>query len=214
MNKPLNQYIDYTMLKPDATEAEIRQLCKECIQQQYAAACVQPTWVKMAREILNGSTVKLCTVVGFPLGANTIETKAQEAAELVASGADEIDMVINIAAVKAHDYQKVRQEIEAVVQSSKPAIVKVILETCLLTDEEKRTAAKIAVDAGASYVKTSTGFAKSGATVHDVAILREAVGPDFGVKASGGIRDLPTALTMIEAGASRIGTSTSLIHLK
>lgn len=212
MQKSLNQYIDYTLLKPDASEAEIRQLCQECIHQKYAAACVQPTWVKMARGILSGSPVKVCTVVGFPLGANTTETKSREAAELVAYGADEIDMVINIAALKAHDYQTVQEEIEAVVQSSKPAIVKVILETCLLTDEEKRTAAKIVVEAGASYVKTSTGFAKSGATVYDVALLREAVGPDFGVKASGGIRDLPTALTMIEAGASRIGTSASLMN--
>ncbi len=214
MDKPINSYIDYTLLKPDASETEIRELCQEAIRQQYAAVCVQPTWVKAARELLNGSPVKLCTVVGFPLGANTIESKSREAAELVNLGADEIDMVVNISALKAHDYEAVRQEIEAVVRASKPAIVKVIVETCLLTDEEKIAVAKVVVEAGASYVKTSTGYAKSGATAHDVELLRQAVGPHFGVKASGGIRDLTTALAMIEAGASRIGTSTSFLLQK
>lgn len=211
MNKPLNLYIDHTLLKPEAIEAEIRTLCKEAIQHQFASVCIQPVWVKLAADLLKNSSVKVCSVVGFPLGANTPEIKAQEAEQLVADGASEIDMVISLGALKSKEYQKVKEEIEAVVCAAKPALVKVILETCLLTDEEKQKACKLVKEAGAHFVKTSTGFSRSGATVHDVALMRKAVGPDFGVKASGGIRDLATALAMIEAGATRLGTSSGVL---
>lgn len=214
MQKPLNLYIDHTLLKPDATLQDIQKLCQEGIQYQFAAICIQPTWVIDACEILKGSEVKLCSVVGFPLGANTKETKAHETEQLVQSGVEEIDMVINIGALKSKDFKKVRQDIEAVVKAASTAAVKVILETCLLTSEEKETACLLSMEAGASFVKTSTGFSKSGATLDDVALMRKAVGPDFGVKASGGIRDLQTTLAMIKAGATRIGTSSSLAILQ
>lgn len=214
MLKPLNQYIDHTLLKPEATFEEIKKLCQESIDYQFAAVCIQPTWVKEAHEFLKGSNVKLCSVVGFPLGGNTIETKAFEACELSKNGVHEIDMVINIGALKSKDYKKVRQDIESVVKSAYPGIVKVIIETCLLTEEEKKAASLLSIDAGASFVKTSTGFSKSGATLQDVALMRKAVGPNFGVKASGGIRDLKTALAMIEAGASRLGTSSGVIIME
>lgn len=210
MQKPLNLYIDHTILKPEATKDEIHKLCQEALEHQFASVCIQPTWVKKASEWLKGSQVKVCSVVGFPLGANTSETKAFEARQLVENGAQEIDMVINLGALKSQDYNKVKQDIQAVVQAASPALVKVILETCLLTDEEKQIAAQITKDAGAHFVKTSTGFSKSGANLHDVAFLRKTVGPHFGVKASGGIRDLPTALAMIEAGATRLGTSSGV----
>jgi deoxyribose-phosphate aldolase len=214
MQKPLNLYIDHTLLKPEATLDEIENLCQEGIDHQFASVCIQPTWVGYASEFLKGAGVKLCSVVGFPLGANTTESKTRETQELVECGVQEIDMVINIGALKSKDYKKVQQDIKAVVQAASSCIVKIILETCLLTDEEKQTAALISIEAGASFVKTSTGFSKSGATIQDVNLLRNVVGPDFGVKASGGIRDLSTALAMIKAGATRLGTSSSvaIIH--
>lgn len=210
MRCPLNQYIDHTLLKPEATLEEIQKLCKEGIEFQFASVCIQPTWVSTAAELLRGTQVKLCSVVGFPLGANTQEIKANEAHQLSELGVQEIDMVINIGALKSRDYQKALKDIQAVVQAAPSALVKVILETCLLSDEEKQIGAKLCVDAGAHFVKTSTGFSKSGATYHDVALLRKAVGPNFGVKASGGIRDLATALAMIDAGATRLGTSSGI----
>lgn len=207
MQKALNLYIDQTLLKPEATQEEIRKLCEESLKFQFAAVFVHPAWASFAHNILKGSPVKLGCPVGFPLGLSTKETKAFESAQLVELGASELDMVINIGALKSKNYQEVQKDIEAVVKAAPKALIKVILETCLLTDEEKEIAAELTVDAGAHFVKTSTGFSKSGATVHDIALLRKAVGPDFGVKASGGIRDLATALAMIEAGATRIGTS-------
>lgn len=210
MHKPLNLYIDHTLLRPDATWEEIETLCKEGVKYHFASICIQPTWVLLAREYLKGTEVKLCSVVGFPLGANTTETKAREAHQLAKCGVQEIDMVINIGALKSKDYKKVQQDISEVVQAASSSMVKVILETCLLTDEEKKVASLLSVEAGASFVKTSTGFSKSGATIHDITLMRNVVGPEFGVKASGGIRDLSTALAMIQAGATRIGTSSGV----
>lgn len=210
MQKPLNLYIDHTLLKPEATREEIQKLCEESIEYQFASVCLQPAWVMVACQFLKGTAVKLCSVTGFPLGANTTETKAKEAAQLAAWGVQEIDMVINIGALKSKEYEKVRSDIEAVVQAAPSALIKVIIETCLLTDEEKRTASLLSVEAGAIFVKTSTGFSKAGATVQDVALMREVVGADFGVKASGGVRDLPAALAMIKAGATRIGSSSGV----
>lgn len=214
MQKALNLYIDQTLLKPEATQEEIQKFCKESIKFQFATVFVHPIWAALAHQILHGTTVKLGCPVGFPLGANTKETKAFEARQLVECGAKELDMVLNIGALKSKDYQEVQKDIEAVVKAAPKALIKVIIETCLLTDEEKQIASKIIQDAGAHFVKTSTGFSKSGANVHDVAILRKAVGPNFGVKASGGIRDLETALAMIDAGASRIGTSAGVAILQ
>ncbi|CDZ80278.1 Deoxyribose-phosphate aldolase 1 [Candidatus Rubidus massiliensis] len=210
MQKSLNLYIDHTLLKPEATLQEIEKLCKEGVEHQFASVCVQPAWVAYACEFLKGTKVKLCSVVGFPLGANTTDSKAREAQQLAEYGVQEIDMVINIGALKSKDYKKVHQDIKAVVQAASSSIVKVIIETCLLTDEEKQTASLLSIEAGANFVKTSTGFSKSGATIQDVALMRNVVGPDFGIKASGGIRDLSTVLAMIEAGATRIGTSSSV----
>jgi deoxyribose-phosphate aldolase len=210
VEKSLNLYIDHTLLKPEATLEEIQKLCEESIKYQFASTCIQPTWVKYASEFLKKTEVKLCSVVGFPLGANTTENKAAEAYQLAEAGVQEIDMVINIGALKSKDYKKVHKDIEAVVKAASSAIVKVILETCLLTDEEKQTASLLSLEAGVSFVKTSTGFSKAGATIQDVALMRNVVGPNFGVKASGGIRDLSTTLAMIKAGASRIGTSSGV----
>lgn len=206
----LNNYIDHTLLKPDATLKEIERLCAESLKHQFAAVCINPCWVKNAFALLKGSNVKLCSVVGFPLGANTTETKAEEARELSNWNVDEIDMVMNIGALKAQDTDAVIKDIRAVVQAAPKAVIKVILETCLLTDEEKVIAALLVKEAGAHFVKTSTGFSKGGATVQDVALLRKAVGADFGIKASGGIRELSLALALIEAGATRIGTSSGV----
>lgn len=210
MEKPLNLFIDHTLLKPEATLEEIEKLCKESVEYQFASACVQPTWVMNAYEFLKGTGVKLCSVVGFPLGANTTDNKAREAYQLVECGVQEIDMVINIGALKSKDYKKVVHDIKAVVHAASSSIVKVILETCLLTDEEKKTASLLSIEAGASFIKTSTGFSKSGATIQDVTLMRSVVGSDFGIKASGGIRDLSITLAMIKAGATRIGTSSSM----
>jgi len=214
MQTPLNRYIDHTLLKPEATMQEIQKLCEEGIAHQFASVCIQPTWVTYACDFLKGTEVMLCSVVGFPLGANTTENKSAEARQLAECGVQEIDMVINIGALKSKDYKKVRKDIEAVTQAAAPALVKVILETCLLTDEEKQTACLLSMEAGASFVKTSTGFSKAGATIHDVTLMRNVVGPDFGVKASGGIRDLSTTLAMIEAGATRIGTSSGVAIIR
>jgi len=201
--------IDHTLLKPDATQQEIAQLCFEARKYSFASVCVNPTWVSLCAELLKGSDVKVCTVIGFPLGATSSETKAFETETAIKQGATEIDMVINVGALKARDLETVAKDIHGVVKAahSRGAIVKVIIETVLLTDEEKTLASLISKEAGADFVKTSTGFAGGGATVHDVELVRKAVGPQMGVKASGGVRTFEDAESMIKAGATRIGAS-------
>jgi len=205
--------IDHTLLKPTATADQIRQLCAEAREYEFAAVCVNPVWVPLCAELLAGSPVAVCTVVGFPLGADLSEAKAFEAERCVALGASEIDMVINIGALKAQDFVAVRDDIAAVVSSSHAAgaIVKVIIETAYLTDEEKVAACVLAKNAGADFVKTSTGFGPSGATAADVALMRRVVGPDIGVKAAGGIRNGSDFKIMVAAGASRIGASAGVM---
>lgn len=202
--------IDHTLLKADATEEQVRTLCKEAAEYTFASVCVNPGWVRLAAELLAGTPVKVCTVIGFPLGATTSAAKACETRDAIANGADEIDMVINVGALKAKDYARVRDDIRGVVQAASGRIVKVILETALLSDDEKRKACELSVEAGADFVKTSTGFGPGGATVGDIALMRSVVGPNIGVKASGGIRDAKTAQAMVEAGATRIGASASV----
>lgn len=205
----LARMIDHTLLKPDATPDQIAQLCFEARKHQFASVCVNPTWVKLCAQLLEGSSVKVCTVIGFPLGATASEVKAFEARNAIDQGATEIDMVINIGALKARELELVAQDIQGVVNAahSRGAIVKVILETALLTDEEKTIACLASKEAGADFVKTSTGFAGGGATVQDVALMRRVVGPELGVKASGGVRTFEDAESMIRAGATRIGAS-------
>jgi len=201
--------IDHTLLKPDATPDQIAQLCFEARKYGFASVCVNPTWVSLCAQLLQGSSVKVCTVIGFPLGASTPEVKAFETQKAIDQGATEIDMVINIGALKARDLDLVAKDIRGVVNvaHARGPIVKVILETVLLTDEEKTIACLIAKEAGADFVKTSTGFAGGGATVHDVALMRHVVGPEMGVKASGGVRTYEDAENMVKAGATRIGAS-------
>ena len=203
----LAKYIDNTLLKPAATAQQIKAICEESMEHGFASVCVNPTHVELAAKLLSGSGVKTCTVIGFPLGANTSAVKAFEAEKAVEDGADELDMVINIGALKAGDEQTVKEDIEAVVQAGQGKLVKVIIETALLTDEEKVRACELAVEAGADFVKTCTGFSGGAANVHDIALMRKTVGPDIGVKASGGVRTKEDALALIEAGATRIGTS-------
>ncbi len=203
------KYIDHTLLKPEATAEDIDRLAGEAVEHGFASVCVNPVWVKRAAERVRGSDVKVSSVVGFPFGANTPEIKAMETRRALRDGAREIDMVINIGALKSGDYDLVRRDIEKVVDSAHEggAIVKVILETAKLTDEEKVIASAIARDAKADYVKTSTGFGGGGATVFDVALMRETIGPEMGVKASGGVRTAEEVEEMIAAGATRIGAS-------
>jgi deoxyribose-phosphate aldolase len=205
----LARYIDHTALKPETTASDIDVLCQEAEQYGFASVCLNPVWVKRAAENLRGSDVKVCSVIGFPLGANTAEIKAMEARRAIRDGAREVDMVINIGALKSGDLQTFSTDIEKVVDSAHEAgaIVKVILETALLTDEEKVIASSLAKKAKADFVKTSTGFSGGGATVYDVALMRETVGPEMGVKASGGVRTASDVQDMIAAGASRIGAS-------
>lgn len=204
-------YIDHTLLKPEATQEQIVKLCKEAAEFNFASVCVNPAWVEAAAAELKDSTVKVCTVIGFPLGASTSETKAFETTDAIKKGAGEIDMVVNIGALKSGNNEVVQKDIEAVVNAAKgKAIVKVIIETALLTDEEKVTASRLSKEAGADFVKTSTGFSTGGATVADVKLMRETVGPDLGVKASGGVRSLEDVQAMIEAGATRIGASSGV----
>ncbi len=203
--------IDHTILKPDATRADIEKLCTEARANAFASVCVQPHWVPLCARLLSGSPVKVCTVIGFPHGMNKPETKCFEARRAVFDGATELDMVINIGALKSRDYATVERDIRAVVECGRPrATVKVILENAYLTDEEKVEGCALAKAAGADYVKTSTGFGPGGATVEDVAVMRRVVGPEMGVKAAGGIRDAEIARRMVEAGATRIGASASL----
>ncbi|QHZ45025.1 deoxyribose-phosphate aldolase [Bacillus sp. NSP9.1] len=200
--------IDHTALKPHTQKGEIKKLIEEAKAYQFASVCVNPTWVEFAAKELAGTEIDVCTVIGFPLGANTTETKAFETKDAIAKGATEVDMVINIAALKDGDDDFVQADIRGVVEAAEgKALVKVIIETCLLTDEEKERACRLAVAAGADFVKTSTGFSTGGATAEDIALMRKTVGPDIGVKASGGIRTKEDVENMISAGASRIGAS-------
>lgn len=202
--------IDHTLLRADATRDDIRKLCEEARKFGFASVCVNTTWVPLCKQLLRGSGVAVCTVVGFPLGAMAPTAKAYEAREAVRNGADEIDMVINIGALKSRDYETVYEDICRVVKAAKPAIVKVILETGALTYDEKVIGCVLAKLAGAAFVKTSTGFGKGGATVEDIQLMRRIVGDDMGVKASGGVRSAEDAAKMAMAGANRIGASASV----
>ncbi|WP_029186688.1 deoxyribose-phosphate aldolase [Streptococcus suis] len=206
----LNKYIDHTVLKPETTKEQVAKVLEEAKEYDFASVCINPTWVSFAAEGLKGTDVKVCTVIGFPLGANTPAVKAFETKDAIANGADEIDMVINIGALKTGNYDLVLEDIKAVVAASGDKLVKVIIEACLLTDDEKVKACQLSQEAGADYVKTSTGFSTGGATVADVALMRKTVGPDMGVKASGGARSYEDAIAFIEAGASRIGASSGV----
>ncbi|MHA1284764.1 MAG: deoxyribose-phosphate aldolase [Promethearchaeota archaeon] len=206
----LARIIDHTNLKPDATEEDIKKLCNEAIKYKFGAVCVNPSYVELAAKILKDKDVKVCTVIGFPLGATISEVKAFEAQKSIELGASEIDMVINIGALKSGNYDLVKNDIKAVIESSKNALTKVILETCYLTEDEIKKACIIAKDSGANFVKTSTGFGSAGATIEHVRLMRSIVGNDMGVKASGGIRTYEFAEKLIIAGASRIGASSSI----
>jgi deoxyribose-phosphate aldolase len=206
----VNRMIDHTLLKATTIPEEIEKLCAEARQYHFKSVCINPGYVSLCKRLLQGSGVLVCTVVGFPLGATTTAAKAAETRDAVADGADEIDMVINIGALKSGDYEKVKHDIEAVVEAAKGRTTKVIFETHLLTDEEKVAACQLSVAAGAHFVKTATGFSGGGATAEDIALMRRVVGPALGVKASGGVRSREDADKMIQAGANRIGASASI----
>jgi deoxyribose-phosphate aldolase len=201
--------IDHTLLKPEATPAQVAQLCDEARRYGFASVCINPVYVRLATEKLEGSGVAVCTVVGFPLGATTTLIKVKEARQAMADGATEIDMVIHIGALKAGDYDAVQEDIAAVAAACHAGgtLLKVIIETVLLSDEEKVIACRLAQAAGADFVKTSTGFAGGGATIEDVRLMRQTVGPQMGIKAAGGVRSYADAMAMVEAGATRIGAS-------
>ncbi|MBQ7501716.1 deoxyribose-phosphate aldolase [bacterium] len=202
--------IDHTLLKADAAKEQILKICEEAREYKFASVCVNPTWVSTAAEALRGSSVNVCTVIGFPLGATTSFAKAAETRDAVANGADEVDMVINVGYLKGHMDKEVLEDVRAVVKAAGGKLVKVIIEAAMLTDEEVVRACKLSVEGGADFVKTSTGFGPGGATVHHVALMRETVGKDIGVKASGGIRDFAFAKDLVKAGANRIGASASI----
>ncbi|WP_423219475.1 deoxyribose-phosphate aldolase [Clostridium bornimense] len=203
--------IDHTILKADATKEEVQALCKEAKEYNFASVCINPSHISLANRELQGTEVKVCTVIGFPLGANATEVKRFETKVAIEDGATEVDMVINVGKLKEKDYDYVLKDIEAVVEAAKgKALVKVILETCLLNDEEKKIACLLSKKAGADFVKTSTGFSTGGATEEDIRLMRETVGEDMGVKASGGVRTYNDAIKMINAGATRIGASASI----
>lgn len=213
--------IDHTALKPATTAAEIRNLCSEALRYNFASVCVNPTWVALAAELLAGSAVKVCTVIGFPLGATLSSVKAFETAASIAAGAQEVDMVINIGLLKDAHYDAVRDDIRGVVNAARsagglarPVVVKVIIETALLNEFEKRMACILAAEAGADFVKSSTGFSGGGATVEDIRLMRQVVGPQMGVKASGGIRDAASALALLDAGATRLGASAGVAIMR
>lgn len=211
----INKLIDHTALKPNTNKESILKLIAEAKTYDFASVCVNPCWVALAHQELKNTDVKVCTVIGFPLGANTTEVKVFETKDAIEKGAQEIDMVINIAMLKDKEYDYVENEIHQIVEATKDkAIVKVIIETCLLTDEEKIKACELSQKAGADFVKTSTGFSTGGATVHDIALMRKAVGAEMGVKASGGVHTHEEALAMVEAGATRIGASAGVKLLK
>lgn len=210
-NKNIASIIDHTILKADATKEAVEKICKEAIEYKFASVCINPANVALCAELLKDSRIKVCTVIGFPLGANTSEVKAFETKDAIEKGANEVDMVINIGKLKDKDYDYVKKDIEAVVEAAKgKALTKVIIETCLLTDEEKVKACELAKEAGADFVKTSTGFSTGGSTPEDIKLMRETVGPEMGVKASGGVRSLKDAKAVIENGATRIGASASV----
>lgn len=209
--KQIARMIDHTLLKPDSTKEQILQLCEEAKEYEFATVCVNPSWVRTAAKALKGTSVGVTTVIGFPLGATSTFTKVAETRDAIASGATEVDMVINIGALKSKDEGTVYQDIKQVVRAaSGQAVVKVIIETGFLTDEEKERACLLAKEAGADFVKTSTGFGPGQATVEDIRLMRETVGPNIGVKASGGVRDAESVKAMIEAGANRIGASAGI----
>lgn len=211
----INKLIDHTTLKPNTNKESILKLIAEAKTYDFASVCVNPCWVALAHQELKNTDVKVCTVIGFPLGANTTEVKVFETKDAIEKGAQEIDMVINIAMLKDKEYDYVENEIHQIVEAAKDkAIVKVIIETCLLTDEEKIKACELSQKAGADFVKTSTGFSTGGATVHDIALMRKTVGAEMGVKASGGVHTHEEALAMVEAGATRIGASAGVKLLK
>ena len=207
MTEHINTYIDHTLLKADASRADIVRVCGEAKEYHTASVCVNSCWVRLVHDELAGSGVLTCCVVGFPLGAMSTRGKADETRQAVRDGAQEVDMVVNVGFIKSGEWDAVREDIASVVSAAKPAIVKVILETCLLTDEEKGKACEAAKDAGAAFVKTSTGFSTGGASVKVIALMRKTVGPEMGVKASGGVRTREQAEAMIAAGATRIGAS-------
>lgn len=215
MEQNLAKMIDHTQLKPDTPKEKIQQICEEAKEHGFASVCVNPHWVKTSYELLKDTDVKVCTVVGFALGATTKETKAFETRQAIEQGATEIDMVINVGELKSGNVDIVQQDIEAVVREAEgKAIVKVIIETSLLSEDEKVKACELAKAAGADFVKTSTGFNGGGATIEDISLMRKTVGPDMGVKASGGVRDYDGAKAMIEAGATRIGASSGIAIIK
>lgn len=203
----INKLIDHTLLKAFATKADIEKLCREAVQYDFQSVCVNPVHVSYAKSLLQGSSVLVCTVIGFPLGANTIETKMVETADAVKNGADEIDMVINIGKAKEREYKYIEEEIKAVVSAAQGRTVKVILETCYLSEDEKIACCLAAKRAGAQFVKTSTGFGTGGAIITDVLTMRQTVGPNMGVKASGGVKTRADVDAFVKAGATRIGTS-------
>ncbi|ERJ13568.1 deoxyribose-phosphate aldolase [Haloplasma contractile] len=203
----VNKLIDHTYLKPEGTIKNIKAICEEARANNFMSVCVNPGWIEDAKQLLEGSEVLIATVIGFPLGANTISTKVFETKDAIEKGADEIDMVMNIGRAKQGDFDYIENEIRQIVQAANGKCVKVIIETALLTDEEKVKACEAAKKANATFVKTSTGFSTGGATVADVALMRKTVGPDIGVKASGGVRTPDDLKNMVEAGATRIGTS-------
>ncbi len=207
----IEQYIDHTLLKQEACEDQIIKICSEAKEYGFASVCANAYYASLVRKELEGSNVKTCIVVGFPLGATTKEVKVFEAKQAIENGAQEIDMVVNVGAIKSNKFDVVKDEIKAVVDACKGcALVKVIIETCLLTDAQKVRVCQIAKEAGADFVKTSTGFSTGGATIHDVKLMRETVGPEMGVKASGAVRTAEDAKAVIEAGASRVGASSSI----
>ncbi|MCL2425079.1 MAG: deoxyribose-phosphate aldolase [Oscillospiraceae bacterium] len=207
----LNKFIDHTLLKTAATKEEVKKLCDEARENNFMSVCVNPSYVELSCEYLKGCDVKVCTTIGFPLGATTTNTKVFEAKEAVDNGAEEVDMVINVGALKNRDWGYVKTDIESVAKAVQPrALLKVIIETCLLTDDEKVRVCDICKTVGVDFVKTSTGFSTGGATVEDVALMRKTVGSEVGVKASGGVKDAASAKAMIDAGANRLGTSSGI----
>lgn len=206
----LNKYLDHTALKANCVKADIDNLISEALEYNFASVCVNPTWVKYATEKLKGSEVKVCTVIGFPLGATTTSTKVFETKDAIENGATEIDMVVNIGELIDGNYSYVENEISAIKQACQAITLKVIIETCLLTDEQKKKVCQLILNAGADFVKTSTGFSTGGATVEDISLFKSVVGSNCQIKASGGIRNLADAKMMIDAGANRIGTSGSV----
>lgn len=213
MNK-ISKYIDHTVLKPESVSSDVKQICEEAIEYDFKTVCIQPYWVNYAKELLKDSDVGITTVIGFPLGANTEGIKAAETKVAIMDGATEVDMVINIGALKDENYEVVLQDIESVVDAAGNVPVKVIIETSLLTKGEKIKACELAKKAGAAFVKTSTGFSTGGATIEDIRLMRATVGPEMGVKASGGVRNYEDAKAMIEAGATRIGASSGIEIVK